>query len=311
MSTQVLVSTLGAAEAVFIKVCAVAMYQERFRKVLQYIDSHLDENLTVESLSAVAQLSKYHFHRQFSLYFGLSVSAYIKRLRLKRASYRLAFRCDAKVIDVALAAGYESSEAFSRAFKKAVGQSPSVFRNEPKWIPWHECYQSLVAMRNLVMKNEHVDITVDVTVFEETRVAVLEHRGAPALLGDTLREFIAWRKQNRLAPNVSRTFNFIYDDPKTTDPEDYRFGLAASIGSDVSPTGRTVVASSIPRGRCARVRHTGSDHELEAVVRYLYSDWLESSGEQLRDFPLFFERVRFFPDVPEHEMVTDVYLPLC
>jgi AraC family transcriptional regulator len=38
--------------------------------------------------------------------------------------------------------------------------------------------------------------------------------------------------------------------------------------------------------------------------------WLPDSGESPGDFPLFFQRITFFPDVPEHEAATDIFLPL-
>jgi AraC family transcriptional regulator len=138
---------------------------------------------------------------------------------------------------------------------------------------------------------------VSIRVFDETRVAVLEHRGDPARIGDSLRTFIAWRKQNRLPPAVSATFNILYDDPAETAPEDFRFDICAAIDRGVAENPFGVVEKTIPGGRCA-------------VVRYLYSTWLPASGEEPRDFPLFLQRVRFFPDVPEHEAVTDVFLPL-
>jgi AraC-like DNA-binding protein len=65
----------------------------------------------------------------------------IFRSTLKRASYRLAFEGDKRVIDIALEAGFESPEAFSRAFKRTFDQSPSEFRAEPKWPEWHMRFQ--------------------------------------------------------------------------------------------------------------------------------------------------------------------------
>jgi AraC family transcriptional regulator len=78
----------------------------------------------------------------------------------------------------------------------------------------------------------------------------------------------------------------------------------------VAPNEVGVVHSVIPGGRCAVLRHIGSDHTFGDAVRYLYAMWLPDSGEQLRDFPLYCQRVTFFPDVPEHEAVTDIFLPL-
>jgi AraC family transcriptional regulator len=57
------------------------------------------------------------------------------------------------------------------------------------------------------------------------------------------------------------------------------------------------------------VRYVGS-REYIPVVQDLYTQWLPDSGESLRDFPLFFHYVNVGPDVAEHEMITDIYLPL-
>ncbi len=97
---------------------AVDTYRSRFRKVLEYIDRHLEDDLTIEHLSKVAAFSKYHFHRQFSELLGISVYKYLQLTRLKRASYQLAFRDQMPIIDISLASGYENHESFSRAFKK-------------------------------------------------------------------------------------------------------------------------------------------------------------------------------------------------
>jgi AraC family transcriptional regulator len=118
-------------------------YCSRLRKVLEYIDAHLDDNLSLDRLSNVAAFSKYHFHRQFSELFGISVYKYVQLTRLKRASYLLAFRNQIPIVDITLASGYESHESFSRAFKKSIGQTPSEFREHPQWNPWHLIYQPL------------------------------------------------------------------------------------------------------------------------------------------------------------------------
>lgn len=71
-----------------------------------------------------------------------------------------------------------------------------------------------------------------------------------------------------------------------------------------------MITKVIPGGRCALLRHIGTDENIGESVNYLYAQWLPLSGEELRDFPLFFQRVSFFPDVPEHEAIADIYLPL-
>ncbi|HYP99887.1 MAG TPA: AraC family transcriptional regulator [Polyangiaceae bacterium] len=289
---------------------ATSAYHRRFRKVLEYIDAHLDEELSLESLSAVAAFSKYHFHRQFSELFELGVHKYVQLVRLRRASRQLAFQSDLRVIDIALESGYESPEAFARAFKKAVGQTPSEFRERPEWIPWHTTYEPLVELRSKHMSRNYSLGDVEVAYFETTRVAVLEHRGDHKLLFDSVRKFIDWRRQNRLPPKLSATFNILYDDPYTTPPEQFRFDLCAAISRAVEPNDVGVVERSIPGGRCARLRYVGSEDGMGEALTFMYAQWLPQSGEEVRDFPLFLQRVRFPPEVPEHESEIDFYLPL-
>ena len=151
---------------------------------------------------------------------------------------------------------------------------------------------------------------VEVIAFEETKVGVLEHRGDLRRIGDTIRTFIAWRRENHLHPSTSATFNLLYGDPDTTPPDEFRLDLCAAVKGDVAPNPYGVATRTIPAGRCAVLRHVGSDDGFAETFRWLYSEWLPESGEEPRDFPLFLRRVRFFPDVPEHEAVTDVFLPL-
>lgn len=289
---------------------AIEIYHARFRKVLEHIDAHLADDLSLDSLSSVAAFSKYHFHRQFAELFGIGVARYVQLCRLKRASYQLAFRSPSSVMAVALANGYEGPEAFSRAFRKCFGQSPSEFRKQPSWAPWHAIYQPLSTLRSHHMKSAlHID-QVNIINFNATRVAVLEHRGDPQLIGNSIRKFIEWRKQNHLSPKVSATFNIVYDDPAEVAPEHYRFDLCAAIATAVKDNDYGIVEKTIPGGRCAVLRHIGSDDTLVSSVKFLYAQWLPQSGEDLRDFPIYLQRVKFYPDVPEDEAIVDIFVPL-
>lgn len=284
-------------------------YDQRFRRVLDYIEGHLDQDLSLETVSSVAAYSKHHFHRQFCALFGLSVHKYLQLARAKRAAYELAFR-NTRILDIALTSGYESNEAFTRAFKASVGQTPSEFRSTPEWQHWHALQNPLAAVRITHMKPEHRFEDVTIVAFPETRVAAIEHRGTVASLGNTIRAFIDWRRQNRLPPKLSATFNVQHrSHPDVADGE-YHVDLCAATNGPIEPNPGGVIAKSIPAGRCAVIRHVGSDDTLASTVMFLYATWLPASGEEPRDYPLFFQRVQFFPDVPERDAITDVFLPI-
>lgn len=159
------------------------------------------------------------------------------------------------------------------------------------------------------MQAFHVD-QVKIVTTEDRRVALLEHHGDPALLGDTLRRFIAWRRESGLPPRRSATFNIWYNDPQSVAPEDFRLGLCAATDGEIIPNSVGIIPAMIPGGRCAVLRHVGADASLQAAAAFLYTVWLPASGEALRDFPPYCQRLTLYPDVPEHEAVMDIFLPL-
>ena len=95
--------------------------------VMRYIREHINEPLNRESLAAVAGFSVPHFHRVFSAHVGESAASYVRRLRLERAGRKLRLGA-VDITEVALAAGYDTHAAFSKAFKQQFGLSPSQFR---------------------------------------------------------------------------------------------------------------------------------------------------------------------------------------
>ncbi|WP_413699977.1 AraC family transcriptional regulator [Psychromonas sp. KJ10-10] len=228
--------------------------------------------------------------------------------RLKRASFRLVFKANIKIIDIAFEARFESAEAFSRAFKREFGQSPSEFRRSPKWLNWYEKINML-----FIQSTKKTDSTMDVKIidFKEQKVATLAHYGDPKLHYQTSMKFIAWRKETKLSPiKTSNTYGIPYSDPNVVKAEDFHFDLCGAIKADIPENEYGVVNQFIPAGRCAVVRDIGNRDDLAKGVYYLYQQWLPTSGEHCRDFPVFFHYVNFVHDVPEHEVITDIYLPI-
>lgn len=284
-------------------------YRARFRRVLAYIDAHLSEDLSLERLSHVACFSKYHFHRQFSALFELSTHDYVKLARLRQATRELGQYSWRSVLEVALSVGYESPEAFARVFKKELGLTPSQFQDRPDWDAWDGLYQPLAKIRSEHMTRAYQRQDVEIVHFEGISLAVLEHRGDPARVQDSVRRFAEWRRQVGLPPRLSATFNVFWDNPESAPAAEYGLDLGAATDRQLAANEAGIVKKTIPAGRCARLRHVGAD-PLDASIRYLYQEWLPGSGETPADFPLFAQRVAFPPEVPEHESVVDLYLPL-
>ncbi|MDX1900993.1 MAG: AraC family transcriptional regulator [Gammaproteobacteria bacterium] len=279
-------------------------YQHQLNKVIEFIGKHLDEKLTLTQLSDIACFSKYHFHRLFTAYTGLSLQQYIRWLRLKRAAHQLLIDQDQSIINIAIDAGFESHEAFSRVFKQTCGMSPSEFRQKSNWHVWEQSPY-------LLPLEGETKMNVTIKNMNARRLAVVEHRGDPNLLAGSLNKLIHWAKAQpvNVKPKAGEAFGFAYDDPKTTPAADFRFDLCITVPENLAITG-DIVEKQLPAGRYAVAMHKGSRDNIGDTVYALYRNWLPQSGEELADLPCVFCYYNFEHEVAETELLTECCLLL-
>ena len=96
---------------------------------MQYIEEHLTDDIDYSEVSKIACCSEYHFKRMFSFLSGIGLSEYIRRRKLTLAALDLK-GTNLRIIDVAVKYGYDSADAFSRAFHSLHGILPSEARSE-------------------------------------------------------------------------------------------------------------------------------------------------------------------------------------
>lgn len=107
----------------------------------------------------------------------------------------------------------------------------------------------------------HDDVTIrDVP---PTPVAIMEHRGDRATLGDTIERFIAWRKAAGLSPETSPTFNVFRSERTPAIPADYSMDLCVGTDLPIAPDDAQMKPGVIPGGRCAVLRVFHDTHNLE------------------------------------------------
>lgn len=91
---------------------------------IEYIENNLDSTIEIDEIAKVAFTSRYHFQRLFHAFTGFTLSEYIRNRRLTLAAEELSSK-DAKVTEVALKYGYVSTDAFTKAFQRLHGVTPS------------------------------------------------------------------------------------------------------------------------------------------------------------------------------------------
>jgi AraC family transcriptional regulator len=97
------------------------------RRVREYIDGRLGDNISLDALAEVAELSRCHFARAFKQSVGTSPHAFVMQRRLERAEHLLA-ETDLSLCQVALDSGFSDQSHFSSCFRRSFGESPRSFR---------------------------------------------------------------------------------------------------------------------------------------------------------------------------------------
>ncbi|WP_181350834.1 AraC family transcriptional regulator [Thalassobacillus sp. CUG 92003] len=101
---------------------------ESLQKAIDYMEEHLLEDLSIDDIAREAHTSVFHFQRVFFILTDMTVGEYVRRRRLTQAACDLQ-RSHHKIIDIAYTYGYDTPEAFSKAFRKQHGVSPREARN--------------------------------------------------------------------------------------------------------------------------------------------------------------------------------------
>lgn len=100
---------------------------ESLQKAIDFMEGHLLDDISIDEIAGQANISPFHFQRTFMILTDTSVGEYLRRRRLTLAAQELA-TTDVKIIDLAYKYGYDSPEAFTKAFRKQHGISPSEAR---------------------------------------------------------------------------------------------------------------------------------------------------------------------------------------
>ncbi|WP_270573243.1 AraC family transcriptional regulator [Bacillus glycinifermentans] len=100
---------------------------KHMNEAMRYIEENLTNDIDYKEAARLAFCSEYHFKRMFSFIAGIPLSEYIRRRRLSLAAFELN-DSGAKVIDIAVKYGYDSPDAFTRAFQKLHGITPTEAR---------------------------------------------------------------------------------------------------------------------------------------------------------------------------------------
>src|SRR5262249_37300715 len=109
-----------------------ALSQRKLRAVAEYIEEYLDTTLTLGQMAAAANLSPFHFSRQFKVSIGMTPHQYVLSRRVERAQQLLQQDENLSLARIAMTVGFSDQSQFSHHFKRVVGVTPRQFRRSAR-----------------------------------------------------------------------------------------------------------------------------------------------------------------------------------
>jgi AraC family transcriptional regulator len=248
--------------------------------LLAEMRDRLDADLTLAALAHAFGASPFQFHRRFSKAVGETPRQHVERRRLERAAYLLAVT-DRRVLDIALDVGFDSHEAFSRAFRRGLGRAPMVWRREAK------AWQAARLERNRHFKGDGCRFT---DVWFETRpptpmLAIRRLGPYGDLNGAAARapwfaEIEAFAS-GRGAQLGEGRWGLFPDDPNLTPPHLQCADLCIPLRAPVEAEGR-VRGATLPGGLWGKIGHLGPGSTVGQAYRQL-ADAIRRAGLRFRE----------------------------
>lgn len=313
-------------------------YTSRINRVIDYLEANIDGDLSLETLSGVANFSKYHFHRIFRAMVGETLNQFIQRIRLEKAATQLKFNPKKSITEIAFDCGFSGSAAFARAFKDAFQMSASEWRSEGqssesknrktkrknrqtsgknrKDFDISSYYiddQTLNLNWRIKMKDKQ-QIKVEVKEMPEFHVAYVRHigpyKGDSQLFEGLFDKLMRWAGPRGLLrfPDT-KVLSVYHDDPKITDEEKLRTSACITIPRDTSVEGE-IGKMTISGGAFAVASFEINTDEYEEAWDLLMGGWLPDSGYQPDD-RLCYEMMLNNPkEHPEGKHIVDICVPV-
>ena len=310
----------------------------RINRVLDYIEEHKGDSLTLNELAEVAHLSPYHFHRIFSVTMGESLGKFVQRIRLNWAAGKLTSNPETPITQIAFDTGFSSSAAFAHAFKQQWGMSAKEWRtrfplgsNLDQELRKNEHMRSKspveweskilpsssvpFTQRWRVSMKEQSTITADVTVrdIDPIPVAYVRHvgpyAGDGALFERLFGRLYQWAGPRDLINAETMAFSIYHDSPEVVEEDKLRTSCCISVPEGTKGEG-DVGTMTLAGGRYAVAYFEIDPSQYGQVWEAVYAGWLPDSGYTPDDRPAFEKYIGQPGEGPEGKHCVEIWLPV-
>ena len=277
-------------------------HHQRLQNAIHYIEQNLDHPIALCDVSKAAFSSLSYFHRIFYFMTDLTLKEYIRKRRLSKSAYQL--HCTThSITDIALNAGYETHEAFTRAFKKHYGMSPRTFRQTQQELPLFERLDIMGQYATQPSVNLDFTLTPKQVLYKEVHIqgfqthTTLEGGQQAIDICRFANDILAHKKLDAYF-NLKHTPTFgLYTNMTDESDFDYTIGCLESVRIK---TRNTLVSHTIPSGHYTKF-HLNRLDRIKEAWQYIYGSWFPRNNAYRApgfDFEIY------------HPDSVDIYIPM-
>ncbi len=318
-------------------------YKARINRVIDYIDTHIDQELSLDTLAGVANFSRFHFFRIFQAITGETLNQFIQRVRVEKAAAQLIQNPKKSITEIAFDCGFSGSATFARAFKETYNMNASQWRSggfidysnvcktnsnncKTSGKDGKECNASFNYINNEstttnnwrnTMQNKtqnYLPVNVAVKDQPEWTVAYIRHigpyKGDVNLFGNLFNKLFKWAEPRGLLRfPETKVLSIYHDDPNITDENKLRVSVGITV-EKATPVDGEIGKMTLAAGKYAYGRFEIAGDQFQQAWDTLCGAWLPESGYQPADGPAFELCHNNCNEHPEHKFIVDLCIPV-
>ncbi|MBO3700626.1 GyrI-like domain-containing protein [Roseivirga sp. E12] len=287
------------------------MSRASIERSIAFIEAHLQDGLSLDLISEVACLSKYHFSRVFKKHTGDRVADYIRRRRITLSAAKL-ISSQESILQIAINHRFDSQEAFTRSFKGVYGMTPNEYRKNGVNILAHS--RSPLTLDRIEHLQNKISLEPEI-VIEPARNLVGLHCKTSMVQNNIPMLWTVFRRRQHEIKNTINNGRFGVSDYKNLKVS--QFTPSAMIGkwatvevSSQEEIPEEMVVYNLSGGLYARFMHKGGKKNVQMSFEYIYSTWLPNTKYEIdnRDHFEHYPKVYLGPENPESELF--IFLPI-
>lgn len=284
----------------------------QIQRAVDYIEENLNDDLNVDAIAKVAGFSRWHFQTVFSAAVGDSLKEYIRTRRLTKAMMELG--SEKRILDIAMDAGFESQEAFTRAFKSMYALTPGEARKKGFYLSHNKKIRITMEYLDHLyggISMEPVFKTlpeIKMIGFAGNFISVRSpEKNNMVVIPKLWQSYMPRRHEIKNAKSLM-DLGVCYPVDEKSHPEECGYIAGAEVTSlDEIPEGMT--GFTIPASEYAVFTHKGVLDTIEHTMNYIFGSWLPKSGRKLKvapDIEMYDQRFKL--NHPDSEL--DIYIPI-